>query len=552
MIKFSCPKCGQSIRVDDKYAGKSGKCPRCGTAVEVPSQSSIITFRCGSCGMKIKVSSRHAGRKGRCPKCQEAVVIPGGEPVRTEERPARTIACPMCGRAIDVPADSAGIFVECPACGSFLDASTGRVASEPVASVSSEAVEKPHKEPATASATPAKSNRRRLILVVGVLAVATAAHIGLVLFLRSRDSSPVREFPIRHRQQEVAETGSSAESAAGEVAPSERIASPEAVLSPAADTIRLRFDPRPGAGPTLRVTTRLDISSQEAGQQVEFVNTQSFTVALEAKRARPDGAVPVVVTLRAIQVRTQMGGTVLGEYDSDKPLSEADSMAGIYVPFVGKRFTIHVSDQGELLDPGFDELFLAVAAGRVEVEDEMMREQLKERAEQAIAKADQRYGSRRSRALALKQQFEESFIFGTDAIRGLLDHLIVRLPEEPVQKGSQWDGPIPLRLEARFEIPGNYTITVLEEDSCKIVAEGRRGMEDEPIIYQVGATTVSSQLGGSSQIDRTVDRATGWLRSAEQRTSLRGRVLRTTSSTPGQAAFSDVVMAIITTVTAIE
>lgn len=552
MIKFSCSKCGQSIRVDDSHAGRSGRCPRCGTEVLVPAESSIITFRCSSCGTKIKVSSRHAGRRGRCPECQEAVVIPGGKPVRTEERRAPTLTCSMCGQTIKVGTDAPVPFVECPACGSRLDASTGLVVSEPVTRVSSEAVAKPHKEPATASATPGRSNRRRLILVVGVLAVATAAHIGLVLFLRSRDSASVREPPIRQRQQEVAEMGSSAESAAGEVAPSEQIASPERVLSPSAETVHLRFHPRPGVGPTLRVTTRLDISSQEAGQQVELVNIQSFTVALEAKRAGPDGAVPVVVTLRAIQVRTQMGGTVLGEYDSDKPLSEADSMAGIYVPFVGKRFTIHVSDQGELLDPGFEELFLAVAADRVEVEDEMMREQLKEGTEQAIAKTDPHYGSRRSRTLALKQQFEESLIFGTDAIRGLLDHLIVRLPKEPVQKGSQWDGPIPLRLEARFEIPGNYTITVLEEDSCKIVAEGRRGMEDEPIIYQVGATTVSSQLGGSSQIDRIVDRATGWLRSAEQRTSLRGRVLRTTSSTPGQAAFSDVVMAIITTVTAVE
>ena len=535
MIKFSCSKCGQSIRVDDKYAGKSGRCPRCGTAVEVPAESSIITFRCGSCGTKIKVSSRHTGRRGQCPTCQEAVVIPGGKMAPPEESPAPAISCSMCGQTIEMAGHTPVPFVECPACG-----------SRP------EGVEELRTEPAAASAMPARSNRRRLIVIIGVLAVATAAHIGLVLFLRSRDSSPVRESPIRHRQDEVAEMGSSAESAAGEVAPSEQIASPEIVLSPSAETIHLRFHPRPGVGPTLCVTTRLDISSQEAGQQVELASTQSFTVALEAKRARPDGAVPVVVTLRAIRVRTQMGGTVLGEYDSDKPLSETDSMAGIYVPFVGKRFTIHVSDQGELLDPGFDELFLGVAADRVEVEDDMMREQLKERAEEAIATTDQRYGSRRSRTLALKQQFEESYVFGTDAIRGLLDHLIVRLPDEPVQSGSRWDGPIPLRLEARFEIPGTYAIAVLEDDSCKIVAEGRRGTEDEPIIYQVGATTVSSQLGGSSQIDRTVDRATGWLRSAEQRTSLRGRVLRTTSSTPGQPAFSDVAMAIITTVTAIE
>jgi len=35
MIRFIC-KCGKKIRVDDKYAGRSGKCPRCGAEIKVP------------------------------------------------------------------------------------------------------------------------------------------------------------------------------------------------------------------------------------------------------------------------------------------------------------------------------------------------------------------------------------------------------------------------------------------------------------------------------------------------------------------------------------
>lgn len=227
-------------------------------------------------------------------------------------------------------------------------------------------------------------------------------------------------------------------------------------------------------------------------------------------------------------------------------------MAGIYVPFVGKRFTIRVSDQGELRDAGLDELFLAVAADRVAAEDDMMREQLQDGAEEAIAKTDQRYGSRRSRILALKQRFEASLIFGADAIRHLLDHVLVPLPREPVQSGSQWDAPIAIWLEARFELPGTYTVTTLNEDSCTVVAEGRRNTDEDPVIYEVGTTTVSNKLAGLSQIHLSVDRPTGWLRSKEQKTSLHGRVLRTTASSPGQPTFSDVATEITTTVTAIE
>jgi len=551
MIKFSCPNCGQSIRVDDRYAGRSGKCPRCGTAVEVPSQSSIITFRCGRCGTKIKVSSLQAGRKGRCPSCKEAVVVPGGGQTPAEQSPVRTITCSMCGRTIEVPEDSPGTFVECPACGSFLDASTGLVASESASPVLSETEGESHQQPAPAPTTSTRSNRRPLVLVVGVLAVATAAHIGLVLFLRSRDSASGSE-PIIPRRPDVVEAESPIEPVTAEAPPSGPIAPLETISPSRPEIVQLRFSPNRGTGPTLRITTRLDISSQEAGQQVDIASTQSFTVAFEAKETQADGTVPVTVTLRAIQVRTEMDGTVLGEYDSARPLSETDSMAGIYVPFVGKRFTIRVSGQGALRDPGFDELFLAVAADRVAAEDEMMREQLEEKAEEAIAKTDQRYGSRRSRTLALKQQFEESIILGADTIRHLLDDVFVPLPPEPVQSGCHWDGPVAIRLEARFEMPGTYTVTTLAEDSCTIVAEGRRNMEEEPVIYQVGTTTVSNKLGGSSQIHLTVDCPTGWLRSKEQKTLLRGRVLRTTASAPGQPTFSDVAMEITTTVTAIE
>ncbi len=551
MIKFSCPNCGQSIRVDDRYAGKSGKCPRCRTAVGVPSQSSIITFRCDRCGTKIKVSSRHAGRSGRCPKCQQAVVIPGGERVPTEKSRARTVACSMCGQAIDVLTDSAGAFVECPACGSFLDASTGLVASESASPVPSETEGESRQEPVPLPATSTRSKRRLLVLVVGVLVVATAAHIGLVLFLRYRDSASDSE-PVIPRRPDVVETAPPGESATAEAPPPGPVVAPETVLPSRPDAVPLRFAPHPGPGPTLRVSTRLDISSQEEGRHMDISSTQSFTVVLEANEPQADGTVPVTVTLRAIQVRTQMDGTVLGEYDSARPRSEADSMAGIYVPFVGKRFTIRVSGQGELLDPGFDELFLAVAADRVEAEDDMIREQLHEKAEEAIAKTDQRYGSRRGRTLALKQQFEESIIFGADAIRHLLDHVIVPLPPESVRSGSRWEGPIPVRLEVRFEMPGTYAVTALDEGSCMIVAEGRRNMEDEPVIYQVGTTTVSNRVGGSSQIHVAVDCPTGWLRSREQNTSLRGRVLRTTPSAPGQPTFSDVAMEITTTVTAVE
>ncbi|HXG12311.1 MAG TPA: protein kinase [Gemmataceae bacterium] len=37
MIAFNCPRCGASLKVQDKGAGRTGKCPACGESIQVPS-----------------------------------------------------------------------------------------------------------------------------------------------------------------------------------------------------------------------------------------------------------------------------------------------------------------------------------------------------------------------------------------------------------------------------------------------------------------------------------------------------------------------------------
>jgi hypothetical protein len=39
MIHFGCEHCGESVRVDDSHAGKSGRCPFCREVVRIPEQS---------------------------------------------------------------------------------------------------------------------------------------------------------------------------------------------------------------------------------------------------------------------------------------------------------------------------------------------------------------------------------------------------------------------------------------------------------------------------------------------------------------------------------
>ncbi len=555
MIKFACSKCGQSIRVDDKYAGRKGKCPKCGTAVVVPERSSVIRFRCDHCGAKIKVPDRYAGRKGKCPTCQKAVVVPTAQKDAVRETRKATITCSMCAQTIERALDSTDQFVECPACGSVLDASSGEVGSVPESPGSSEADEDQDEESVAAPEPTAGRFDRRLIVLGGVvIVVAVAAVIAVSWIFRSSGTTRAEPPATRPPSSDMVEDEIPAEMVPEEPQPTEEPASPE-TASPAIaeDAVRLQFRPGPGATRKLRVTTRLVMSSkEEGGPQVDVTGTQAFTVGLEARPVQGDGAVPITVTLEAIQVKTEMQGMTLGEYDSTKPQSEDDSMAGLYVPFIDQRFTMRLSEQGEIIDPGLDELFLAVAADRVEAEDDMMRQQLGEKSTQAIQRTDQRFGSRRARVRALKEQYEKSLILGAQDVRGLLNHLVVPLPAEPVQNGSQWSGPVAVRVQTWTEMPGTYAVAALEEDSCTIVAESYRSEEDEPVISQVGSTTVSEKLVGPTQATLTVDRSSGWLRSKEQTTTLNGRILRIDAGSPGQESLSDVAIEMVTTVIPIE
>lgn len=557
MIKFACSNCGQSIRVDDKYAGKKGRCPKCKTPVVVPGRSSVIRFHCGHCGAKIKVPDRYAGKKGKCPTCQKSVVVPAARSETVKEVPQATITCSMCGQAVERAEDSTDQFVECPNCGRLLDSSSGDAVPAPESTVPPDGDEESDEE-AEARPTPGSGrfDHRLIVLASAGAVVAIVALIGVFWYFRSPETSRTTAPMTQSRPADRAEAEVASEAVVDEATSGEPAVSPTTppTVSPEpAEAVRLQFHPSPGSTRRLIVTTEMTISSKEqGGQPLDVTNTQSFTVGLEARGAQADGAIPVTVTLQAIQVKTEMQGMTLGEYDSTKPQSEDDSMAGLYVPFVDQRFTMRLSPQGEIVDPGLEELFLAVAADRIEAEDDMMREQLGERASEAIQRTDQRFGSRRARTSALKKQLEESPLFGAQDILALLDHLVVPFPSEPVQKGGIWGDPVAIRVGPRIEMPGTFRLVALEDDSCTIVGEGHRSDEDEPFIYQQGAVTVSNKLAGSSDVTLTVSRPPGWLESREQATTLSGRILRVPVGSPGQETRSDITMDIATTVISME
>jgi hypothetical protein len=296
----------------------------------------------------------------------------------------------------------------------------------------------------------------------------------------------------------------------------------------------------------MRVSVVLDKSTEFEGRPpAEAISAQSVTFMLEVGETRADGASSLRVTIAHIQVKTEMEN-FSDIYDSAETAQTNSSVAGLYSPFVDKTFTIIVSGQGEIVDSGMDELFLAVAEKRMQAQDDRMRESFGEEADGAIEHENQKFGSRQERALDLKKQCEEQFVFGKEEILYLVGQLVVSLPTQGIQSGTQWNAPLGVRVGTSIDMPAAYTVTAIDESICVITARGERGEDEESFVYQVGNTSVSSELAGPSQLSMTVDRQTGWLRHKEQKTQFSGRMIRSSNGIPNQT--SQDVMEITTTV----
>jgi hypothetical protein len=524
MIKFTCVQCGRVISVEARHGGKKGKCPKCGTVVTVPARSTVISFQCGTCAHRIEVPEVHAGKKGKCPKCKNVVVVPATEKDPVER--AQGVTCAICGRTIG-PTESREPLIECPGCGASIEASSGALSPQSDGSLPSNVDEGPTEEPPAVGRRAAGLDRRLIILVAAVATVLVVGGVVLIVALRS--SSPRPGEGVRARRT-VAAASSGEPVAQGQTRPD--AASKPAGPEPAAETTgttRLQFHPTPGTKRTVRLVTKSTTSTEPGGRQQGMTSTESIDFDLEVMEPPGDGTSVIGVTLAAVRVQLELPGQVPSEYDSTKPRAEGDARSDIYGPFLSRRFTIRVSAKGEITDTELDGLFLAVAEQRVKSEDTMLRTRLKDKSDQAIQKMNEQFGSREGRVLAMKKQLEEFPVLGRDQLTGLVDSLIVALPEKPQRLGDTWQGSLNAVMGLRVRMAAQHTLSAVGQEVCTIKAAGRRNEDEDPLVQG----KASHRLGGSGEATLLIDRRTGWLMGKDHKISLHGKVTMAASS--GQA-----------------
>lgn len=307
-----------------------------------------------------------------------------------------------------------------------------------------------------------------------------------------------------------------------------------ALRAQAAPQVDLQFRPTPADKQTVRVTSNLSMSRQIDSRQSEIMNTRTITLAIEPGETTADGTVPARVRFVAIQVRSGTKGRKLSvDYDSTQPPDEREPFALAYSASIGASFPIKVSPQGEIVDIGMDELWLAVADNYIEQIEALMRQRLGDQADQAIEEMFKPFGSREKRIQVTREQLDP--LWDKSRIRALLANILVRLPQKPVSEGETWRAPVAFDISMPFEINADYVLKSEENGHCTIAVDGKRSSQDDPIVTHTGPARINMKPAGFCTGTVTVDAKTGLLLSGQTQFEFTGEIQAFDSASQTQA-----------------
>ena len=551
MIKFACILCGERLNVQDQYAGKRIRCPKCNSTSVVPAESPKIRFTCENCGQGIRVLQIHAGKEGKCPKCDSPILVPSltADPETGSE--TVTVVCSMCNEKIRVPKDSKDRFIECPACSSNVESSLG---GKPVDSDSIlPSTDEDEYDDESELPEEYEGLDRRIILVISAAAlVIVAGLIILVVAILPSDSEPAGQYGPSTRPEESAgsdlaqqpavvderpEGTFSLEPPEQDVAPAEPTASPTTANEAVPDgDLKLYLSPEWKSRLRIIREDKVSLKRKNESHDVNSLSTTDLEFSVEQFDA--NGVTAIKVSYLAFREKGESADGTM-EYDSAKPELGADNpFASTYSSMIGKSFVMRVTPDGRMIGlSGIDQMHLQMAQTIVEIENEYIRKNMRDRygaeyeehAQIAIDDADRRYGSRSEREQAVKELIERNSLLSREKIKGLVGNVIVSFPTGPVEVGDSWQGGAVLPAAAPVDIDLTYTLKERTQNVTFIAIDSEINLLNEPApgpVGPMGPTMVS--LTGSYKGSVQIDPRTGWMLYKKATMQCSGRMETTT------------------------
>ena len=80
LIRFSCPKCGDRLSIDEMATACAVTCPNCRNVIRPWGAELLDTvFSCPGCATVLVLDREHGGMRIICPNCRSTIQLPWGE-----------------------------------------------------------------------------------------------------------------------------------------------------------------------------------------------------------------------------------------------------------------------------------------------------------------------------------------------------------------------------------------------------------------------------------------------------------------------------------------
>src|SRR5260221_337299 len=284
----------------------------------------------------------------------------------------------------------------------------------------------------------------------------------------------------------------------------------------AADAIDLRLRPVKGQVQKIQATVSQKVAQTINGTDQSLTQTIGLGYTFTTEDVAADGAATIKVSYDAVSFKqvSQLGNV---EYDSANPPAQIHPTARGFAALAGQSFTMRITPTGKVIEiQGLDQMVDAI----------LKKLDIPESPSKAVQEK------------AIRHEFSE------EALKENMESMLAIYPERPVAPGEQWTRKASISKGLPMVMDNTFTLKGVAGDVATLDVKSKLSSNSEATPIEAGQRKLTYSLAGEQTGTMKVDRATGWMRSAEMQQKVSGEM--TTDAGSGRVAKSP--MTIETTV----
>jgi hypothetical protein len=277
-----------------------------------------------------------------------------------------------------------------------------------------------------------------------------------------------------------------------------------------AEAIDLRLRPVKGQVQRIHATVTQKLAQTINGTDQSSTQTIGLGYTFTTENVAADGTATIKVSYDAVSYK-QAGQLGSVEYDSANPPAQVPQSARSFAALAGQSFTMQITPTGRVTQiEGLDQM----------VDSILQKREIPEGPNKAMQEK------------AIRHQFSE------EALKENMESMLAIYPERPVKPGEQWTRKASISKGLPMVMDNTFTLKEVGGDVATLDVKSKLTSNSEATPIDSGPRKLTYSLSGEQTGTMKVDRATGWMKSAEMQQKVSGEM--TTDAGGGRVAKSPI------------